>query len=75
MTERDPGAASAPRIVSWNVTSRCNLVCAHCSIDARDGSPGDLDTAAGMALINQNVAVGRPILILNGGDPLCLRHG
>ncbi|MDD3857507.1 MAG: radical SAM protein [Methanoculleus sp.] len=69
--ERSMNGGSGPRIVSWNVTSRCTLACAHCSIDAsRDGSPGDLDTAAGMALIDQIVAVGRPILILSGGEPL-----
>ncbi|CVK34228.1 protein of unknown function [Methanoculleus bourgensis] len=71
MTGRDVNAGSGPRIVSWNVTSRCPLACAHCYIDADGrGSPGDLDTAEGMALIDQIAAVGRPILVLSGGEPL-----
>ena len=71
MTGRDPNAGSGPRIVSWNVTARCNLACAHCYIDSDGrGSPGDLDTAEGMTLIDQIAAVGRPILVLSGGEPL-----
>ncbi|HOF96766.1 MAG TPA: radical SAM protein [Methanoculleus sp.] len=69
--ERVLDAGGGPRIVSWNVTARCNLACAHCYIDADgEGSPGELDTAEGMALIDQIAAVGRPILVLSGGEPL-----
>lgn len=65
------GTGSGPRIISWNVTARCNLACAHCYIDADEhGSSGELDTIEGMALIDQIAAVGRPILVLSGGEPL-----
>ena len=47
------------------------LACTHCYIDADGcGSPDDLDTAEGFALIDQIAAVNRPILILSGGEPL-----
>lgn len=69
--ENAPDAGGGPRIISWNVTARCNLACTHCYIDAgRHGSPGELDTVEGMAVIDQIAAVGRPILILSGGEPL-----
>ncbi|MDV2482472.1 radical SAM protein [Methanoculleus sp. Wushi-C6] len=67
----DLNAGNGPRIVSWNVTSRCTLACAHCSIDADEhGSPGELDTGEGKALIDGIAALGRPILVLSGGEPL-----
>ncbi|NLA38445.1 MAG: radical SAM protein, partial [Methanomicrobiales archaeon] len=68
---RDLDATRGPRIISWNVTARCNLACAHCYIDAGGSdSIGDLSTAEGMTLIDQISAVGRPILVLSGGEPL-----
>ncbi len=69
--ERDTALVPAPRIVSWNVTARCPLRCGHCYIDA-DEEPDDreLSTGQGKALIDQLAAVGRPVLILSGGEPL-----
>ncbi len=66
--ENAPDAGGGPRIISWNVTARCNFACTHCYIDAgRHGSPGELDTVEGMAVIDQIAAIGRPILILKRG--------
>ena len=71
MMDRDVSDSGGPNIISWNVTSRCPLACTHCYIDADGcGSPDDLDTAEGFALIDQIAAVNRPILILSGGEPL-----
>ncbi len=60
-----------PRIISWNVTFRCPLRCAHCYLDAGEREdPAELDTAEGMALIDRISEIGRPILVLSGGEPL-----
>src|SRR5713101_2970114 len=62
--------------VSWNVTQRCNLECAHCYMSAFGGADtrGELTTAEcrrvmdEIAQINPNV-----FLILTGGEPLLRR--
>jgi radical SAM protein with 4Fe4S-binding SPASM domain len=60
-----------PRLISWNMTFRCNLRCPHCYIDASESEgKGELDTADGKRLIDQIAAVSKPILILSGGEPL-----
>jgi radical SAM protein with 4Fe4S-binding SPASM domain len=59
--------------VSWNLTQRCNLFCAHCYLSAAPGASGagELDTAecrrvmADIARVNPNT-----FLILTGGEPL-----
>ena len=60
-----------PRLVSWNVTSRCHLACPHCYIDAstRAGAD-DLDTAGALAVVDALAVAGRPLLVLSGGEPL-----
>ena len=62
--------------VSWNLTQRCNLECAHCYMSAFAGADtrGELDTDEcrrvidEIALVNPNV-----FLILTGGEPLLRR--
>jgi radical SAM protein with 4Fe4S-binding SPASM domain len=62
--------------VSWNLTQRCNLECAHCYMSAHAGADtrGELTTAEcrrvidEIALVNPNV-----FLILTGGEPLLRR--
>src|SRR5262249_3259207 len=59
--------------VSWNLTQRCNLFCAHCYISAapRASAAGELTTAecrrvmADIARVNPGT-----FLILTGGEPL-----
>ncbi|NIW13148.1 MAG: radical SAM/SPASM domain-containing protein, partial [Candidatus Thorarchaeota archaeon] len=37
-----------PKLISWNLTLRCNLRCAHCYIDAREkASKKELSTDEG----------------------------
>ena len=71
---RHRGAApgvSAPRVVAWEVTRRCNLACAHCRASALHGPyDGELSTDECLALVAQIAATGKPILILTGGEPL-----
>jgi radical SAM protein with 4Fe4S-binding SPASM domain len=60
-----------PLVVSWNVTLKCNLKCAHCYINASETKLRDeLSTDAAKMLIHQIAEVSRPLLILSGGEPL-----
>lgn len=70
------GAADdGPALVSWNVTWRCDLRCAHCYLDAaaRAGA-GELGTDEGFAFIDDlaRLAPGA-LLVLSGGEPLTRR--
>ena len=70
MTENAPG----PRIVAWEITRSCNLFCAHCRASATCGPyAGELTTQECFSLIDQLEQMGKPMLILTGGEPL-LRH-
>jgi radical SAM protein with 4Fe4S-binding SPASM domain len=74
MLGSDP--AFRPYAVSWNLTRRCNLVCAHCYMSATPeaGAAGELSTEecrrvmADIARVNPHV-----FLILTGGEPLIRR--
>lgn len=58
--------------VSWNLTQRCNLRCAHCYLDAgaRMGE-GDLSTKRCLDIVEQLASVNpHLLLILTGGEPL-----
>jgi radical SAM protein with 4Fe4S-binding SPASM domain len=60
-----------PLVVSWNVTSRCNLRCSHCYINAGERQFGnELSTDAAKMLIHQITEVSKPLLILSGGEPI-----
>jgi heme b synthase len=60
-----------PRLVAWEITRSCNLLCEHCRASARSGPYEDeLSTAECFALLDQISAMGRPIIILTGGEPL-----
>ena len=59
------------RLVAWETTRNCNLNCVHCRASADRGPfAGELDTQAAFRLLDQIVAVGSPIVILTGGEPL-----
>lgn len=63
-----------PYVVAWETTRACALSCRHCrasAIPRRD--PCELTTDEGKALIDDLVELGRPILILTGGDPFMRR--
>ncbi len=60
-----------PYVISWNLTSRCNLRCKHCYIDASAAMPGELTTAEALRVVNEIADVNQEvILILTGGEPL-----
>ncbi|MBI4664969.1 MAG: radical SAM protein [Nitrospinae bacterium] len=63
-----------PYAVSWNLTSRCNLSCAHCYMDAGARAAGEgeeLSTQEALAVVEQIASVNPgAVLILTGGEPL-----
>lgn len=59
------------RLVAWEVTRNCNLNCVHCRAAASRGPyEGELDTAKCLRILDQIIEVGKPIVILTGGEPL-----
>ena len=59
------------RIVAWEVTRSCNLNCVHCRASSNPGSYSrELDTVKAMEVLEQIREVGKPIIILTGGEPL-----
>jgi heme b synthase len=62
---------STLRLVAWETTRNCNLNCAHCRASATmEHYSGELDTQASFHLLDQIAEVGKPIIILTGGEPL-----
>jgi len=58
-------------LVAWELTRSCNLFCAHCRGSATpDSYPDELTTEECFRLVDQILEVGRPIIILTGGEPL-----
>jgi radical SAM protein with 4Fe4S-binding SPASM domain len=58
--------------VSWNLTQRCNLECAHCYMSAHAGADtrGELTTEECRRVIDEIAAVNPNVfLILTGGEP------
>jgi heme b synthase len=59
------------RLVAWETTRNCNLACVHCRASATMGPHSDeLDTTESLRLLDQIAEVGKPIIILTGGEPL-----
>ncbi|MEA3230766.1 MAG: heme b synthase [Thermodesulfobacteriota bacterium] len=59
------------RLVAWETTRNCNLACIHCRASATCGPyEGELDTRASLRLLDEIAQVGKPIVILTGGEPL-----
>lgn len=63
-----------PFTLAWEITRACALRCVHCRALAQPRrDPLELTTSEGCAVIDQIVELGRPILIITGGDPLMRR--
>jgi heme b synthase len=59
------------RLVAWETTRNCNLACIHCRASATCGPyQGELGTSAAFQLLDQIAEIGKPIIILTGGEPL-----
>jgi AdoMet-dependent heme synthase len=61
-----------PRLIFWETTAGCNLRCIHCRrVTLADQlTPQDLSTEEAFRLIDQIAAVGKPVFVLSGGEPL-----
>jgi AdoMet-dependent heme synthase len=61
----------APFLVIWETTQACDLACRHCRASAQPRRhAGELTTAEGEQLLADTAAMGTPVFILSGGDPL-----
>jgi len=72
-TNREPTDVITPglQLVAWEITRSCNLFCAHCRASADNNKySGELTTGECYRLIDQILEIGRPIMILTGGEPL-----
>jgi radical SAM protein with 4Fe4S-binding SPASM domain len=68
-----PSGSYTAYSVSWNLTQRCNLECAHCYMSAFAGADtrGELTTDECRRVIDEIAAVNPNVfLILTGGEPL-----
>lgn len=58
-------------MVAWEVTRSCNLACVHCRASSLHGTyEGELNTDQCFRLLDDIAAVGKPVIILTGGEPL-----
>ncbi len=61
-------------VVVWNMTQQCNLKCIHCYAHAKARQTDDeLTTAEGKALIDDLAAIGTPVILFSGGEPMMRR--
>jgi radical SAM protein with 4Fe4S-binding SPASM domain len=59
------------RLVAWEVTRSCNLACGHCRASAVcEPYAGELDTEKCKQILDEIATVGKPVIILTGGEPL-----
>ena len=59
------------QLVAWEITRSCNLFCAHCRASAaHEKYSGELSTKECFRVIDEILEVGKPIIILTGGEPL-----
>lgn len=61
-----------PFLVSYSITTKCNLACKHCYSEAtEDGAPDELTTEEAFRLLDDLAGWGIGLLVLDGGEPLC----
>jgi len=61
-----------PFMVSYSITTKCNLKCKHCYSESVDqAAPDELSTDEAFRLIDDLSGWGIGLLIIDGGEPLC----
>ena len=61
-----------PFLVSYSITSKCNLACRHCYSESTEESGNDdLSTREALKVIDRLADWGIGLLIFDGGEPLC----
>jgi len=60
-----------PFLVSYSITTKCNLACKHCYSEAtEDCAPDELTTEEALRLIDDLAGWGIGLLVFDGGEPL-----
>jgi radical SAM protein len=63
-----------PFTLAWEITRSCALACVHCRAEAQPRrDPRELTTAEAFGVLDQIVELGKPILVVTGGDPMMRR--
>ena len=63
--------SESPFLVIWEVSQACDLACRHCRASAQsERHPNELSTAESLRLLDQIRAIGDPLMVFTGGDPL-----
>ena len=58
-------------LVVWNMTSACNLRCAHCYNASGERAPAqELTTAEAEVFLDDLAEMGAPVLLFSGGEPV-----
>jgi len=61
-----------PFMVSYSITTKCNLKCKHCySSSVEQAAPDELSTEEAFRLVDDLSHWGIGLLIIDGGEPLC----
>jgi len=61
-----------PFMVSYSITTKCNLKCKHCySSSVEQAAPDELSTEEALHLVEDLSRWGIGLLIIDGGEPLC----
>jgi radical SAM protein with 4Fe4S-binding SPASM domain len=61
-----------PFMVSYSITTKCNLKCKHCySNSVEEAAPDELSTDEAFRLMDDLSRWGIHLLIIDGGEPLC----
>src|SRR5512143_3869457 len=70
-TVHPPPSTVQLRMIAWELTRSCNLACVHCRASAERGPyPGELSTTEVFSVMDGIALVGKPVIILTGGEPL-----
>ncbi|MBK5290524.1 MAG: radical SAM protein [Acidobacteriia bacterium] len=66
-----PSTTPPPRLIFWELTTGCNLRCAHCRASASElMSPDELGYAQCCRIVDEIAEFAPFILVLSGGEPL-----
>lgn len=64
------GKPLTPQIVSYAVTSACNLNCQHCHANAKKAMSDELTTGEAKKAVRDMAILGTEVIIFSGGEPL-----
>ena len=67
---KKPMLLSAPLLVVWDFTHKCNLVCKHCYSNSGAIKAEELSTEEALEVVNQLADAGVTALAFSGGEPL-----